>query len=187
MKNGRFYTDYLSPLGRIRLAGDGGQLTGLWFEGQQHFAATLAENAEAAELEVFQLARQWLDAYFAGSKQPISFPLSPCGTPFQQAVWRLLQEIPPGETRTYGELARILSQAGGISSLNGNAMAENSRSAPQVGFNQGFLKKRSASLICWQSVSCIIPNRVGFGKYRWHLQQRKNSETSTTRQQATET
>ncbi len=32
--------------------------------------------------------------------------------------------------------------SGGISSLNDNAMAENSRSAPQVGFNQGFLSLR---------------------------------------------
>ncbi len=30
----------------------------------------------------------------------------------------------------------------GISSLNDNPMAENSRSAPQVGFNQRFLRKR---------------------------------------------
>ena len=28
------------------------------------------------------------------------------GTPFQQAVWNALKEIPYGETRSYGEIAR---------------------------------------------------------------------------------
>ncbi|WP_287906001.1 methylated-DNA--[protein]-cysteine S-methyltransferase [Chloroflexus sp.] len=30
------------------------------------------------------------------------------GTPFQQRVWRALQAIPRGSTRTYGQLARDL-------------------------------------------------------------------------------
>lgn len=31
------------------------------------------------------------------------------GTPFQRRVWRALRGIPPGKTRTYGELAETLS------------------------------------------------------------------------------
>ena len=31
--------------------------------------------------------------------------VDPDGTPFQRRVWTALREIPPGETRTYGELA----------------------------------------------------------------------------------
>ncbi len=30
------------------------------------------------------------------------------GTPFQRRVWRALQDIPPGQTRSYGELAARL-------------------------------------------------------------------------------
>jgi methylated-DNA-[protein]-cysteine S-methyltransferase len=33
------------------------------------------------------------------------------GTPFQQRVWRALCAIPPGRTRTYGDLARELASA----------------------------------------------------------------------------
>lgn len=35
-------------------------------------------------------------------------PLQPQGTPFQRSVWRFLQTIPVGETRTYAEIARAL-------------------------------------------------------------------------------
>ncbi len=35
-------------------------------------------------------------------------PLDVQGTAFQEAVWRKLREIPPGETRSYGELAAAL-------------------------------------------------------------------------------
>ena len=113
MKNGRFYVDYPSPLGVIRLAGDGESLTGLWFAGQRYFAATLKDGAKAADLPVFQQAEQWLKAYFAGERPEIAFPLSPAGTLFQQAVWQLLREIPRGETRTYGELAGLLTRRSG--------------------------------------------------------------------------
>lgn len=46
--------------------------------------------------------KEWLDHYFAGDPIAISFPLAPQGTAFQERVWRLLREIPYGETKTYG-------------------------------------------------------------------------------------
>ena len=33
------------------------------------------------------------------------------GTPFQRLVWQALREIPPGETRSYGEIARSIGRA----------------------------------------------------------------------------
>ena len=41
-------------------------------------------------------------------KQALDLPLDLRGTAFQQRVWRTLCRIPPGETRTYGELARMV-------------------------------------------------------------------------------
>jgi AraC family transcriptional regulator of adaptative response/methylated-DNA-[protein]-cysteine methyltransferase len=40
------------------------------------------------------------------------FPLDIRGTAFQRRVWRALQHVPPGETRTYGELAAAIGQPG---------------------------------------------------------------------------
>jgi methylated-DNA-[protein]-cysteine S-methyltransferase len=50
-------------------------------------------------------ARAWLTAYFAGETLP-DVELDVRGTPFEKRVWDLLLEIPLGETRTYGELAK---------------------------------------------------------------------------------
>jgi len=41
-------------------------------------------------------------------KQALDLPLDLRGTAFQQRVWRTLCRIPPGETRSYGELAAMV-------------------------------------------------------------------------------
>jgi AraC family transcriptional regulator of adaptative response/methylated-DNA-[protein]-cysteine methyltransferase len=47
-------------------------------------------------------------AFLAEPKQALDLPLDLRGTAFQQRVWRTLCRIPAGETRTYGELARMM-------------------------------------------------------------------------------
>ncbi len=37
-------------------------------------------------------------------------PLDVSGTAFQQAIWKELQRIPPGETRTYAEIAAAVGK-----------------------------------------------------------------------------
>ena len=106
-------TRYASPLGTIFLAADNGALAGLWLEGQKYFAATLDEAAvERDDLPVFRQTAAWLDAYFAKAPLPALPPLAPQGSPFRQAVWRLLLEIPYGTVTTYGALARTLRGQG---------------------------------------------------------------------------
>jgi methylated-DNA-[protein]-cysteine S-methyltransferase len=47
--------------------------------------------------------------YFAGDVDAIaSLPVAPDGTAFQRAVWAALREIPAGETRSYGDIARAI-------------------------------------------------------------------------------
>lgn len=46
--------------------------------------------------------------YFEHPRAPFTLPLEFHGTPFQEKVWRALQDIPAGTTRSYGELARRL-------------------------------------------------------------------------------
>lgn len=45
--------------------------------------------------------RRELDDYFSGRLTEFRTPLCPVGTPFQRQVWRALQTIPYGETRSY--------------------------------------------------------------------------------------
>jgi methylated-DNA-[protein]-cysteine S-methyltransferase len=55
-------------------------------------------------------AREQLAAWFAGARTQFDLPLRPEGTPFQLAVWRELQAIPYGETRSYGQIAVRVGQ-----------------------------------------------------------------------------
>jgi methylated-DNA-[protein]-cysteine S-methyltransferase len=49
-----------------------------------------------------------LRAYFAGSLQQFTLPLDPRGTAFQLRVWRELENIPFGETRSYAQVAATI-------------------------------------------------------------------------------
>lgn len=60
-----------------------------------------------------QLAQE-LAAYFEGRLASFEAPLEPAGTQFQQAVWRVLRDIPYGETRSYGEQARALGRPSAV-------------------------------------------------------------------------
>lgn len=50
-------------------------------------------------------------AYCADPAFRFDLPLAPAGTAFQQRVWALLRQIPPGSTRSYGDAAQELHSA----------------------------------------------------------------------------
>ena len=54
----------------------------------------------------FNAVIKQLDEYFDGKRQDFDLPLRPAGTEFQRQVWQALQQIPYGETWSYGELAK---------------------------------------------------------------------------------
>ena len=104
-----------SPLGALTVTGNDTAITGLWMEGQRYFGAGLTENApDGTDLPMFRNAKAGLDAYFRGDNPDFSLiSLSPNGTPFQEAVWAILRQIPYGETTTYGEIAAMLEAISG--------------------------------------------------------------------------
>src|SRR3954464_9911065 len=61
--------------------------------------------------DAFPEARMQLREWFAGERQVFDVDLAPVGTPFQRRVWAALQQIPFGETRTYGDVPAELAPA----------------------------------------------------------------------------
>ncbi|ELI6432723.1 methylated-DNA--[protein]-cysteine S-methyltransferase [Aeromonas salmonicida subsp. salmonicida] len=53
-------------------------------------------------------------AYFTGRLQRFTLPLAAHGTAFQQAVWQALCDIPYGETRSYGDIARAIGKPAAV-------------------------------------------------------------------------
>ena len=120
-----FYkTTYLSPLGELMIASDGQNILGVWLKGQKYFAITVSEEMEEKDdIPVFVKTKKWLNRYFAGQKPSINeLPLAPSGNEFRQNVWKLLCEIPYGETTTYGELARKIAKQMNKTSMSAQAV-----------------------------------------------------------------
>lgn len=121
-----------SPLGRILLAADATGLTGLWFEGQKYFPqgdeAPKDQNEarndqnEAQTDAILKQTMKWLDIYFSGRQPDFMPPIHLIGTEFQQSVWRILCQIPYGQTITYGEIARQIAERRGLSHMSAQAV-----------------------------------------------------------------
>jgi len=110
-----------TPIGTLLIAGDTAAVQRITFP--QHGRAAKAEPAwqESQRGPVGEAIRQ-LREYFAGKRATFDLPLAPEGTAFQRGVWRQLQEIPYGETISYGELARRVGNpkaARAVGSANG--------------------------------------------------------------------
>jgi methylated-DNA-[protein]-cysteine S-methyltransferase len=58
-----------------------------------------------AETPLIKKAAGQIEEYLSGKRKKFSLPLALSGTEFQMAVWKALQTIPYGETRSYGEIA----------------------------------------------------------------------------------
>lgn len=88
-----------APWGPVGLDWHDGELHGLDLD--PAFDSGSAGQAPAG------LSRQ-LRAYFEDPGTPFDLPLADAGTAFQRRVWAAMMRIPPGQTRTYGELAAEL-------------------------------------------------------------------------------
>ncbi len=102
-----------TPVGVVTVSEEDGAIVALdWGWGRDQSATPLLSRV-----------RERLHAYF--DAQPVRFddlPLAPAGTPYRLRVWQALRAIPPGETRSYGEIAR---SAGGSPRSVGGANAAN--------------------------------------------------------------
>lgn len=67
--------------------------------------------AQAPTLPLAAEAVRQLHAYLADARFVVALPLQPAGTPFRRRVWEAITAIPAGETRTYGDLARLTHSA----------------------------------------------------------------------------
>jgi len=91
-----------SPFGKLGILTDSQVLVGIDFL-PATFAELQASNNIAAE------ACRQLQAYFANSKHEFCLPLQEKGSPFQSQVWQSLRQTTPGQTLSYGELAKRLN------------------------------------------------------------------------------
>lgn len=89
-----------TSIGPITICSDGAAITHL------HFG--LLSQPDLTGLTGDDLTREaflQLEEYLNGRRTAFTLPLRPAGTAFQQRVWKTLEEIPYGSTRTYAQIA----------------------------------------------------------------------------------
>jgi methylated-DNA-[protein]-cysteine S-methyltransferase len=107
------HTHFDSPVGRLLLCSDGVALTGLYMDVPGRAPRGLEQGVEnASALPLREAARQ-LGEYFAGDRREFDLALRLEGTDFQRRVWKVLTEIPYGETWSYGQLAKRMDNPKG--------------------------------------------------------------------------
>jgi methylated-DNA-[protein]-cysteine S-methyltransferase len=70
-----------------------------------------SERAQAPSDAIAERAMREIERWLADPRFRFSVPLAPGGTAFQQRVWSALSQIPLGQSRTYGEVARMVRSA----------------------------------------------------------------------------
>ena len=109
---------YQTELGIIGIAKSDEKITHLFFDGEK-----FNENGyEKNESSVLKEAGKQLKEYFKGERRDFDLPLAPAGTEFMIKVWKALQTIPYGETRSYKQIAEL---AGNSKACRAVGMANN--------------------------------------------------------------
>ena len=97
-----------SPVGPLTIAGNAdGVVTNLWMADQAH--APMRSRWSEGDRAFHEVAAQ-LREYFARKRRTFEFPMQLAGTAFQRQVWNALQQIPYGETATYGDIASMIGK-----------------------------------------------------------------------------
>lgn len=87
---------------------------------RSQFNATVVPGDSPA----LSLIREELKAYFTGQQLDFESRIAGAGTDFQKRTWTALREIPPGETRSYADLATTIGKPSAVRAV-ANANRQN--------------------------------------------------------------
>jgi len=94
---------YQMPVGKVAIGQRGDAISILSFDPADACGAL-------KETPLIRAAARQLSEFFNGRRHKFDLPLLPDGTEFQQRVWRALQRIPFGTTKSYGDIAAAIGQ-----------------------------------------------------------------------------
>jgi AraC family transcriptional regulator of adaptative response/methylated-DNA-[protein]-cysteine methyltransferase len=147
-----------TPLGRLLIAATERGLCAVRFgDNAADLERDLRKEFHAAELHRDDTAmRRYVESLLAvvrGEKTTIDLPLDVRATAFQMKVWNKLRQIPRGETRSYGEVAREIGEPGAV-----RAVARACASNPIA-----------------LAVPChrVVRSDGGLAGYRWGMERKK--------------
>jgi O-6-methylguanine DNA methyltransferase len=113
-------TEIITPLGSVITISDDSFLYLLEFVDRKNVAQEIEQficKTSSVIIEgstsITELISKELNDYFAGKLQRFTIPIQLMGTPFQNSVWKELQNIPYGQTYSYKQLAKAINSPKG--------------------------------------------------------------------------
>jgi len=107
MKEINCYT-YETPYGKVTIMSDGRSITHVKSESAASGIKKLKASKVYKSDKLTDTAAAQLLEYFTGARRSFDLPLDSYGTSFQKTVWKALQDIPYGETRSYKQVAQAI-------------------------------------------------------------------------------
>lgn len=105
-----FYSYTYGGVGKIEIGTESERITDV------HFAKSFVPPSEYSRKEtpLHRKAAEQLREYFDGKRKVFDLPIAPVGTEFQIRCWEALLQVPYGETRSYGDIARAAGSPKGF-------------------------------------------------------------------------
>lgn len=92
-----------TPLGAMLASADESGVASLDFTDS-------CDGAKDSDNPHLKQLKEELSEYFEGKRREFGVKLTPKGTPFQMSAWKVLRQIPYGETVSYAKEAEMLRQ-----------------------------------------------------------------------------
>lgn len=96
---------YKTEIGKITIVEEDNKIINVYFDSED-----TPKDINICETNILKEAGRQLQEYFSGVRTKFDLPLNPKGTDFMKDVWSALEKIPYGETKTYGEIAKIIGR-----------------------------------------------------------------------------
>ncbi|WP_419908015.1 methylated-DNA--[protein]-cysteine S-methyltransferase [Candidatus Poriferisodalis sp.] len=109
-QDAHWHTTIDSPIGPLGLVATDEGLRAVSWRGDETSVKLPDDMVEAPDHPILRQAAHQLNEYFDGDRTSFDVPLDLRGTPFQEAAWRALGDIPYGSTRSYGEQAALIGR-----------------------------------------------------------------------------
>lgn len=100
----KYYTTYQTSIGSITIVEQQNNIIGVLF-GQ-----VKPQNAIMQETELLKKTYSQIREYLEGNRTEFTIPIAMEGTCFQRQVWKALQTISYGETKTYQQIAEQIGK-----------------------------------------------------------------------------
>lgn len=120
-----YYQQWKSPIGKLHMVASDKALLVLSFDSNWGDQKKRLKTKMLGESNsIIEKTKRQLQEYVDGKRKTFDIPLSVKGTDFQVDAWNALQKIPFGETRSYGEQAKLIRRPKAVRAI-GAANSQN--------------------------------------------------------------